>query len=88
MSEKKLTRFVSFLSTALAAVLLIGAVVALYCVRSPAWQVGLVVLFTCLFAASVGLLTSSGRSEVFTATAAYAAVLVVFISIHGPAGSS
>ena len=36
--------------------------------------------FTVLFAASVGLLTNAKRAEMFASTAAYAAVLVVFVS--------
>ncbi len=44
--------------------------------------------FTVGFAISVGLLTNARRAEVFAATAAYAAVLVVFVSGNlGNAGS-
>ena len=42
--------------------------------------------FTVIFAGSVGLLTSASRAEVFAATAAYAAVLVVFVSGNPPGG--
>lgn len=49
--------------------LLLGAIVALYYVHSPGWRLGIAATFTCLFAASVGLLTNAKRSEVFTATA-------------------
>jgi hypothetical protein len=41
---------------------------------------GLLTVFTLLFAGSIGLLTNARRAEVFAATAAYAAVLVVFVS--------
>lgn len=37
-------------------------------------------MYTILFAFSVALCTNARRAEVFTATAAYAAVLVVFFS--------
>lgn len=40
----------------------------------------LIAFFMLLFAGSVQLLTSARRAEVFAATAAYAAVLVVFLS--------
>jgi hypothetical protein len=40
----------------------------------------MVALFTFLFATFVALLTNARRSEVFGATAAYAAVLVVYVS--------
>ena len=43
-------------------------------------------MFTTLFAASVGILTNARRAEVFGATAAYAAVLVVFVSSTGGGG--
>ena len=36
--------------------------------------------YTTLFATCVGLLTNARRSEVFAACAAYAAVLIVFVS--------
>ena len=36
--------------------------------------------WTVLFAACVGLLTNARRDQIFAATAAYAAVLVVFVS--------
>ena len=51
-------------------------------VNQASWQlrIGIVTLFTFLFATFVALLTSAKRSEVFAATAAYAAVLVVYVS--------
>ncbi len=60
--------------------LLIGAVVALNYVQSQSWRIALIGIFTVLFAGSVGLLTTASRAEVFAATAAYATVLVVFLS--------
>jgi hypothetical protein len=50
--------------------LLIGAIIVLYNVQSPNWKLGLIVIFTSLFAGSVGLLTHSRRAELFGATAA------------------
>lgn len=79
-SGRKIERFVAWFSTLLAAVLLVGAIVALYAVDSDKVKLGLIALFTTIFAASVGLLTNAKRSEIFGATAAYAAVLVVFVS--------
>lgn len=66
--------------------LLVGAILALNYVQSQDWRVALTRIFTTLFAGSVGLLTTARRVEVFAATAAYAAVLVVFVSGHGPSG--
>ncbi|XPS96317.1 hypothetical protein M3J09_005587 [Ascochyta lentis] len=79
-SDRALSSFVAWFSTFLAALLLIGAIVILYKVRSSDWRLGLIATFTTLFAGSVGLLTNARRAELFAATAAYAAVLVVFVS--------
>ncbi|KAF2820692.1 hypothetical protein CC86DRAFT_304555 [Ophiobolus disseminans] len=73
-------RTVAALDLALTAVLLIGAIVNLYLVSNPKAVLGLVAMYTMLFAASVALCTNARRAEVFAATAAYAAVLVVFVS--------
>lgn len=64
----------------LAAILLIGAIVNLYLVPNPKAKLGLVAMYTMLFASSMALCTNARRAEVFAATAAYAAVLVVFVS--------
>ncbi|KAI8680304.1 hypothetical protein NCS57_00310600 [Fusarium keratoplasticum] len=79
-SGKRISAFISYLSTILAALLLIGAIVVLYNIKTDDLKLGLIALFTIIFAASVGLLTNARRAEVFGATAAYAAVLVVFVS--------
>jgi hypothetical protein len=71
---------VATLDLIIAAILLIGAIVNLYLVTSPSAKLGLVAMYTILFASSVALCTNARRAEVFAATAAYAAVLVVFVS--------
>jgi hypothetical protein len=73
-------RTVAVLSMILAAILLIGAIVNLYFVSNLKAILGLVAMYTTLFASSVALCTNARRAEVFAATAAYAAVLVVFVS--------
>ena len=78
--ETHVSRAVLLISTIIAAVLLIGAIVGLYFVNRPASKLRMIAVFTSLFAASVGGLTSAKRQEVFAASAAYAAVLVVFVS--------
>jgi hypothetical protein len=78
--ETHVRRAVLVISTVAAAVLLIGAIVGLYFINRPAPKLGMIAAFTTLFAASVGSLTSAKRQEVFAASAAYAAVLVVFVS--------
>ncbi|OAG07077.1 uncharacterized protein CC84DRAFT_1216081 [Paraphaeosphaeria sporulosa] len=73
-------RTVAAISMTLAAILLIVAIISLYSVSNPKAKLGLVAMYTFLFAVSVALLTNARRAEVFAATAAYAAVLVVFVS--------
>lgn len=67
-------------STVAAALLLLGAIVLLHFLRDEKTQLGVIALLTVLFATSVGVLTNARRAETFAATAAYAAVLVVFVS--------
>ncbi|KAH3911329.1 hypothetical protein HBH56_133430 [Parastagonospora nodorum] len=73
-------RTVAALDMVLAAMLLIGAIVNLYLVPDSKAKLGLVAMYTLLFASSMALCTNARRPEVFAATAAYAAVLVVFVS--------
>ena len=75
-----IVRTVAILNLILAAILLVGAIVNLYLVTSPSAKLGLIAMYTALFALSVALCSNARRAEVFAATAAYAAVLVVFVS--------
>jgi hypothetical protein len=74
------TRTVAIVSTLFAAVELIGAITILYFVQSPKARIGIIACFTSLFGISLCLLTNAKRGEIFGASAAYAAVLVVFVS--------
>ena len=60
------------ISTIFSAILLAGAIVCLLSVadQSIHLRVEMIVLFTCLFALVVGLLTNARRAEIFGATAA------------------
>jgi len=58
------------LSILLAAILLVGAVVALYLIQSNLKRLGLIGGFTALFALAVGVLTNAKRGEIFASTAA------------------
>lgn len=75
-----ITRAVAAIDVAVAAILFLGAIFGLYFVRSDGVRLGMVAAFTLAFALSVAALTNAKRSEVFAATAGYAAVLVVFVS--------
>jgi hypothetical protein len=79
-SEAAISRFVAILSTVLAAVLLFGAIISLYNVTNEKSLLGMLSGWTVLFAACVGILTNARRDQIFGATAAYSAVLVVFVS--------
>lgn len=50
--------------------LLVGAILVLYKVNNNDLRLGLIALFTVIFAGSVGLLTNGSMAEVFGATAA------------------
>ena len=60
------------LSVLFSALLLIGTIVCLLLTfaSSNKVRIGVVVLFTCIFAVVVGLLTNARRAEIFGATAA------------------
>lgn len=75
-----IARTVTFIGLVLAAILLMGAIANLYLVSNAKAKLGLVAMYTVLFASSVALCTKARGAEIFAATAAYAAVLVVFVS--------
>jgi hypothetical protein len=78
--EERIRKVVAFISMILAAGLLYGAILNLYFVTSDKAKLGLIAAYTIAFALCVGLLTNARRSEIFAASAAYAAVMVVFVS--------
>lgn len=80
VSHKRVSRAVSIISSLLAIIFLIGAVLGLYWVKNPNAKLGMLSGLTFAFACSLALFTNARRQDVFAATAAYAAVLVVFIS--------
>ena len=73
-------KVVTVLSIIGATLLLEVGIVALYLVRSDRTRFGLIAAFVSLFAAAVSFLSNASRAEMFAATAAYTAVLVVFVS--------
>lgn len=80
LSESRLQVFVGAVNLLVASVILFGAVYALYYVKEVEKRLALVAGFTIIFALCIGLLTNARRPEIFAACAAYAAVLVVFVS--------
>ncbi len=71
---------VAILNVIVAAVLLFGAILNLYFVVDEQKRLGLIAGYTIAFATCVALVTKAKRSEVFGASAAYTATLVVFVS--------
>jgi uncharacterized PurR-regulated membrane protein YhhQ (DUF165 family) len=80
------SRTVAVISTVVVILLLVGAIVALYFVSNKVARLGCIGAFTVLFGLSMAFFTNATRAEIFGASAAYAAVLVVFVS--GDLGSS
>ena len=88
LSAKRFDILLRFILTILAAVLLLTPVIILFelqpktqseIVRNSKWQLLTIFLFTFIFSGSYSVFTKARRQEVFTATAAYCAVLVVFL---------
>jgi hypothetical protein len=77
---RHVTRTVAIVNTLFAAVELVGAITILYFVQSPKARIGLIACFTSLFGISLCLLMNARKGEIFGASTAYAAVLVVFVS--------
>ncbi|GAP91663.1 putative chorismate mutase [Rosellinia necatrix] len=78
--ERSVSVAVNVVTILVAAVFLGGSIAGFYYVRDDAARLGMIAGFTSLFALSVALITNARRAEIFAATAAYAAVLVVFVS--------
>lgn len=92
-SSSRVEKLVGLLITLVIFILLVLPVVALYnltCIgnRKRTFDaVGILIVFTLLFSAAMSLLTKAKRHELFAASAAYCAVLVVFISNFSNLGS-
>ncbi|OCK73232.1 hypothetical protein K432DRAFT_449138 [Lepidopterella palustris CBS 459.81] len=85
-SASRIEKFVGIIITIVIFILLVSPVVAMYRLTSIGKRnstfaaIGVLVVFTMLFSASMSLMTKARRHELFAASAAYCAVLVVFIS--------
>jgi len=89
-TRSRVDKLIGVLITIMIFVLLVLPVVAMYQLttfdakpQSTFSAVGVLVVFTLLFSAAMSLLTKARRHELFAASAAYCAVLVVFISNFG-----
>ncbi|KAI0102158.1 hypothetical protein GGR51DRAFT_562829 [Nemania sp. FL0031] len=79
-NERSVSLATSVITIVVAAFLLIGSITGFYFVQSDIVKLALIAAFTSVFALSLVLITNARRAEIFAATAAYAAVLVVFVS--------
>ncbi|ORY72088.1 uncharacterized protein BCR38DRAFT_331613 [Pseudomassariella vexata] len=79
-NEKLLAKILFGISTVIASMLPICSIVVLYYVQSSRIQLGLTVLFCACFSSALVLMTNAKKVEIFAATAAFAAVDVVFLT--------
>lgn len=85
-SPARIDSLVNVIITTIIFVLLVLPVVAMYEVTnigrkaSPFDAIGILIVFTLVFGMAMSSLTKATRQELFAASAAYCAVLVVFIS--------
>ena len=88
-APNRVDKLVNIIITAIIFILLVLPVVAMYELTeigqagSPFEAVGILIIFTLLFGMAMSGLTRATRQELFAASAAYCAVLVVFISNFG-----
>ncbi|KAF2268994.1 hypothetical protein CC78DRAFT_606858 [Lojkania enalia] len=78
-SQQTVLQISALIGTICASVLPVVATVVLYYVSSMAARLAIIGAFTVLFSAALGLLTNGRVIEIFSATAAFAAVQVVFV---------
>ncbi|PMD58331.1 uncharacterized protein K444DRAFT_664437 [Hyaloscypha bicolor E] len=79
-SSTLVSRLATIVTVLAASLVIEGAIVALYIVQNQHVRLGLIALFTSIFAASLAVMTDGRRTDIILATAACAAVLVVFVS--------
>ncbi|KAK2760547.1 hypothetical protein CKAH01_05233 [Colletotrichum kahawae] len=79
-NQRSITVTVNLVTLVTAVIFLLGPMIALNFVQNRTPKLALISVFAILFASNIGLITTAKRAEIFAATAAYAAVLVVFVS--------
>ena len=79
-SDDRVHKTTRVVTVVLASILPVLSIVILYYVRPTNIRIGLIIVFSTLFSAVVALVSDARNVEVMAATAAYAAVLVVFVS--------
>ncbi|KAI1813470.1 hypothetical protein GGS20DRAFT_586496 [Poronia punctata] len=79
ISDTKISRVSSMFAAALSSALPVLAIFVLNSLQSTTLRLGVTVVFTSIFAIVLASISSARKVEIFTATAAFAAVEVVFI---------
>ncbi|KAK1763653.1 hypothetical protein QBC33DRAFT_548884 [Phialemonium atrogriseum] len=75
-------RVLKTLATLVACLLPIAGIAALYVIQDMPGRLGATAIFTALFSFSLNIITTASTKDIFGATAAFAAVLVVFIGTN------
>jgi hypothetical protein len=78
-SDRKTLFVANAVSTVLASMIPSLCTLILFYIRSPIGRMGALVAFTLLFSTTLSLVTNVKRAECFGITAAFSAVLVVFV---------
>jgi len=78
-SDGAIAKISALVATVLSSVLPIAGVIVLYFVENTLARIGIIAGMTALFSLCLAVLTSAKKSEIFAATAAFSAVLVVFL---------
>jgi hypothetical protein len=78
-SDRKILFVANAVSTVLASMIPSLCTLILFYIRSPIGRMGALVAFTLLFSMTLSLVTNVTRAECFGITAAFSAVLVVFV---------
>lgn len=85
--EGTLLRLTYLTTTALASLLPIVSIVALYSVHSMKARLGIIAAFNVLISFCLAFFTSAKRTDIFAVTAAFAAVQVVFVQGENSSGT-
>ncbi|KAH0160420.1 hypothetical protein KCU67_g6731, partial [Aureobasidium melanogenum] len=82
--DERIDQLSNALSAVVSSLLPTLAILVLYFVKSLLIRIILVVIFTGVFSGLLSIFTKARRIEIFSATAAFAAVVVVFVSNGAP----
>ncbi|KJY00876.1 hypothetical protein TI39_contig309g00016 [Zymoseptoria brevis] len=78
--DKFATRLTGVVSVTLAVLIVVGSILTLDFVQSDGVKLGLLMMYIVIFVFGIFFTTGANRDSIFAATAAYSAVLIVFVS--------